>query len=510
MSTARDLRIKPLKPGWAKLEVMAEACKHYGLKPERTVMATAAVLRKFFAEKGAEHPELLSKCSTCNGESLSDYPKCPYCGDAEEAEAPPSDEVEPTADEAQDEPEAEEQEPASEPAPADPVPIAEAAEPEETPNKGKPLSEFIDLRERRASRGVGRDWFAEGAIEGTPLVLLVGPEKAGKSWILIDLVVATISGQRWLGRHEIKRPGPVIVLDAEYGPDEYTRRLDRVARGRGLDPDAIADGVRYIYSTGWELRKHPAPTAANKHATAHHDGLWALYDDLRDDRVEPALIIVDPLRNHLGGDENSAKEVLEALAALSALRGQAKCPVVIAHHLNKAGGASGSRALLGRADLIIEGSDESKPWYSASGRTIRQGDPIAQRFTVEVKHAHDQDDDKAATTLAARVVGQSGASKAELSKSTFRVLEALKSETGLTPNQLKTKLRMSYSTVRDALQELHAKGLATKTEAGEWEVSAREFFAELNADLDQDESRGTVPPSELSRSDRKQQKDGLA
>jgi hypothetical protein len=71
-----------------KADVMAEACKHYGLKPERTVMATAAVLRKHFAEKAESDPELLMMCTACNGASLSDYACCPYCGDAGESEPP--------------------------------------------------------------------------------------------------------------------------------------------------------------------------------------------------------------------------------------------------------------------------------------------------------------------------------------------------------------------------------------------------------------------------------------
>jgi hypothetical protein len=91
MTEAAANKVKAPNYGVMKKEILEEACTHYGLKPARTIMATAAVLRKFFAEKAASNPELLSECSSCNGASLSDYPKCPYCGDAELVDVPPSD-----------------------------------------------------------------------------------------------------------------------------------------------------------------------------------------------------------------------------------------------------------------------------------------------------------------------------------------------------------------------------------------------------------------------------------
>jgi len=49
-----------------------------------------------------------------------------------------------------------------------------------------PQTETIDLGEY-VDAAAERDWIVEGAIEGTPIVLLTGPEKSGKSWLLAGI-----------------------------------------------------------------------------------------------------------------------------------------------------------------------------------------------------------------------------------------------------------------------------------------------------------------------------------
>jgi AAA domain len=69
--------------------------------------------------------------------------------------------------------------------------------------KGGPVSttpvagrgrQFTDLAGAVASVGGPRDWRFEGAIEGDPIVVWVGPEKSGKSWAALDAAVACATG----------------------------------------------------------------------------------------------------------------------------------------------------------------------------------------------------------------------------------------------------------------------------------------------------------------------------
>ena len=327
---------------------------------------------------------------------------------------------------------------------------------------GRPETQFIDLGEHLDSTSE-RDWFAEGAIEDNPVVLFTGPEKSGKSWILADLAVATIAEQKWLGRFPIRRPGPVLVLDGEYGPHEFARRLTRISRGRGLDPRSITRDLLYVYSVGLYLTKES-------------ERFISLAKDLQAHRIEPTLIIVDPLRNHLDGDENSAGDVLDAFRCLNGMKIQGECPVIVSHHLNRAGSMSGSRALLGRVDQAFTGSDEDQPWYSCIGRTIRRTDPIAQRWTARIDHEHDDNDSIARTVLTSRFATEAKGTS-ELSKLARTVFDVLQngSKTG---SSLKAAIKRNYKDVMRALNELQTAGRVTK-HGDVWEVSTEAFFDEV-------------------------------
>ncbi len=320
-----------------------------------------------------------------------------------------------------------------------------------------------------------RDWFAQGMIEGTPTVLVIGPEKSGKSWLLQELIVATICGDSFLGRFPIQRPGPVLYLDAEYGQHETARRIIRLARARGRDATEIIDDLDYIYARGWTIKYERGEEKRDgKQATPNQTVRLASELRALPDHEKPSLIVVDPLRNFLAGSENDADAVVEFFLGLEVLKTSAQCPIVVAHHLNKAGGYSGSRALLGRADLIIEGSDEREPWYSAIGRTIRRGDAVAERFTVAIEHVDDADDAKAKTILRARFTSENR-TKADLGKTTLRVLELVKEQGPCSARQLSLG-KLAVGKVSECLKELEVLGRVRRGSKG-WEASITEVIS---------------------------------
>ena len=306
---------------------------------------------------------------------------------------------------------------------------------------------YCNLADVLDGLGPERDWFCEGVIEGiSPLVVLAAPEKSGKSWMLADLAVATIAGTRWLGRFEIMRPGDVVLLDAECGVQETARRIARVARGHGCDPRDVLPHVRYV-NAYWLLDQMD-------------DDDWnAIRRDFNNER--PALTIVDPLRGHMSGSEDCTKDMMAALQGALDFGRRGLCPVVIAHHVNKNGVIGGNRALRTTADLILTGTDEERPWYSAIGRRIRGADSIGgKRFRVEVQHEHDDDDSQARTMVVARFEDERTKPAGELSAPARRLLDELQREPrGLAVTDIRDRLSLNGPTRTKTLRELTDKGL---------------------------------------------------
>jgi hypothetical protein len=344
--------------------------------------------------------------------------------------------------------------------PAEPTPIS-AAKAKRHADADAAL--FSDLHASLDGIGKERDWFARGAIEGFPMVVFAGAEKSGKSWTAMQLCVATALGGAWLGQFKIEHPGECFYLDTEYGEHEFTRRVARIARAEGYDPREVLDRVRHVWSA--DLQLHPDNVLLGMILRAAA-------------RRRPVLVVGDPWRNVIAGEENSAPDTIASLAMLAKFRDDAGSVTFLPHHLNRAGTMSGSRALKGRADLFVEGSDDEVPFYTAIGRTIRRGDPISKRFTIDVTHIDDEDDTIAKTLVRARFEGEDVG--AELSKGALRVRVLLtKAGAAVTVRAIRNELRMSNPAARAALEELRMRAIAACDAKGRWSIATSEFFRSI-------------------------------
>ena len=315
-----------------------------------------------------------------------------------------------------------------------------------------------------------RPWFADGAIEGTPIVVLSGPEKRAKSWCAMQLAAASCIAAPWLGCWPVRRFGSPIYLDGEYGAHEFARRLARISRGMEQRPEVILPVVRHLDSN---------PLVFEPGNSAYRKVLLECQED------PPVLIIVDPLRNHLAGDENEAQHIIGAFRMIAALRDAASCPVLVIHHLNKTGYSSGSRAIQTRADLLIHGTDEDDPEYTVRGRTVRAVDSITAPFHIDVTHVHDEDDRRARSVVSRRSIAGVGDAGSQLAA---RIMPLL--ETGpKTVNWMRGKLNRNQNDILAALQRMEAAGgLAQvrlnwggRTTMG-WKLADRSDSSERSAD----------------------------
>ncbi len=174
-------------------------------------------------------------------------------------------------------------------------------------------------------------------VEGA-IAAIVAPYKAAKTWTVLELAVAVVTGRDAFNAYPIPQPGPVIVVVEESGRAALHRRLDRLSRGYALPPDALRElrfaanhGVR-LNDPGWQERLLAACRS-----------------------IGPRAVFLDPLVRLKGAtvEENAQREMGPVLDYMRTLRDESGAAVVYAHHT----GHEGTRQ---RGTSDLEGYWESK------------------------------------------------------------------------------------------------------------------------------------------------------
>lgn len=154
--------------------------------------------------------------------------------------------------------------------------------------------------------------------------------KAGKSWVMLEAAVATASGSPWLGCFEADTTGTVLLFAGEGGAAKLTRRGRAVASARGQRwddlPILVAERVPHL--------DDPQHLLALRQAVATH---------------QPVLIIVDPLYLAVGanGDGRNLYAMGGVLENAQLIAQQYGAALMVAHHNNRNGAATGSDRLSG-------------------------------------------------------------------------------------------------------------------------------------------------------------------
>ena len=151
-------------------------------------------------------------------------------------------------------------------------------------------------------------------------MLLAGPSKAGKSYLLIDLAISIAEGVEWLG---LKcRQGRVCYVNLELDRASCFRRFKAIYEKRGIAPKNVGN------ITIWNLRGKAAPM--NKLTPVlNHRFKGKGFD----------AVIIDPIYKVITGDENNATEMSQFCSYFDQVATEMDVSVIYCHHHSK--GASG-------------------------------------------------------------------------------------------------------------------------------------------------------------------------
>jgi hypothetical protein len=174
--------------------------------------------------------------------------------------------------------------------------------------------ELFDRLGRRQDRKGGDErieWLVEGAIANGVVTLLAGAKETGKSTLITELAVAAASDSdaTWLGcKVNTDDDGVVVLLSGEdFGPILN-------ARLEALDPDDITARL-IVYPQDGKSLDEVCVGIANL--------------------PKLSLLIVDPARRYLEGDEDGSDQVNKFFILLEQLASRTGAAVLCCHHLGK-------------------------------------------------------------------------------------------------------------------------------------------------------------------------------
>lgn len=159
-------------------------------------------------------------------------------------------------------------------------------------------------------------------------MLVAGPSKAGKSFLLIELAIAIAEGRTWLGW--LCAQGRILYVNLELDSVSCLHRFKDVYTALGYEPDNISN------IDIWNLRGKSMPM----------------------DKLAPRLIrraakkkyiavIIDPIYKVITGDENSANEMANFCNQFDRICAELGTATIYCHHHSK--GAQGAKRAADRA-----------------------------------------------------------------------------------------------------------------------------------------------------------------
>ena len=195
----------------------------------------------------------------------------------------------------------------------------------------RPAFSFEFLDDLGLDAQPGANWLVHGLLLDGGLGLTVGEPGTCKTFVMLDLALSIAAGRpTWLGRR-LNRHGAVVYVAGE-GQGRFKHRKNVWKQEQGITRPLPF----HFLGQAVDLRDQKLMSAFLKRIEG-----W-----------KPVLVVFDTLSRCIpGAEENSAKELGEAIAACDIIKGATGANVQLLHHPRKAGDSSrGSGAGLGAVD----------------------------------------------------------------------------------------------------------------------------------------------------------------
>jgi RecA-family ATPase len=214
------------------------------------------------------------------------------------------------------------------------VPDGPGAEAETAPEIAPPLALICPADWRGLPISPMR-WLATNRIPAGDVTILSGDGGGGKTTLALQLGVSVAAELGdWLGT--TVETGPVIFFSGEEPENEIRRRLERVAKKRGLEVDEI-ENLHFHFAEPDKCTLGGGPANTPIAPTALFNSLRAAAKNIR-----PALVIVDSNAATLGGNYLDRVHARTFVSLFRSLAREIGCAVLLLDHPSLSGMTNGS------------------------------------------------------------------------------------------------------------------------------------------------------------------------
>jgi hypothetical protein len=170
------------------------------------------------------------------------------------------------------------------------------------------------------------EYLVDGLFAKNDVILFAAYGGSLKTWIVLSLMLAIQSGQRWLGAYPVQQ-GNVLFLDYESGRYEALRRLKLLAKGSKVPP------IRYRWDGGH----------------LHTEATWAAIET-EVVKYDIKLVVIDSLAAGSNGQDENDARFATPLSFAAKLAEEYGVAVWFIHHERK-GDGSGAEKIRGTSAL---------------------------------------------------------------------------------------------------------------------------------------------------------------
>lgn len=185
-----------------------------------------------------------------------------------------------------------------------------------------PLSELLKVHTSLSAELIA------GILRRGHKMLISGPSKAGKSFLLLQLCVCIAEGIKWLNFDCVQ--GKTLYINMELDEASVSDRIRSMYQAMSIQ--APHEDNIYVWTLKGETKSLPEIVSA-------------LISKTRNMKID--AVIIDPIYKILGGDENNAASISAFCSQLDRICKRLDCSVIYCHHHSK--GSQAGKASMDRA-----------------------------------------------------------------------------------------------------------------------------------------------------------------